>query len=302
MRQLIHIGYPKTATTWFQNNFYPFINNANFIKREYIQENIIRPNSFDFSPDKVKKIFNFDKKAIFCEEMLIGSLYGWNNGAFAKENALRLKAIFPNANILIFIRNQFDIIASAYSQYIKIGGNYCIDKFLYHKNLFDKNNNALLFSFNYLEYDKIIEFYNELFGQSNINVFLHEDFQSDNIKFLTNFKKIFDLEVDLNKINYEKKNVSYRKYLMHIALFSNIFTIKNILYKYYLINIPYWYSISRRVFSILNKYKIFGKEMSSLEILGKKNYEYIKNYYKESNNILYDELKIKKIAEYNYPL
>ncbi len=303
MKPLIHIGYPKTATTWFQQNFYPYVENADFRDRSEIIKNIITPNTFDFNCEKAKNYFNLNKKLIICEEMILGSMHtGGHNSLFTKEMSYRLKSVFPSAQIIIFIRNQIDIIASAYFEYLRTGGTYNINKYLFRNKDYYIYHNISLFSFEFFEYDKIITHYRQLFGKEKVLVFLYEDFLKNNIAFLIKFQEIFNLKFDINKINLNKKNLKYKKYLMNIVRFSNIFTKKSNLYKYNIINLPYWFGFSHKVFNILNKYRIFGKIPSSIEILGKKNYEYIKEYYKTSNRILYEELNLKSIKKYKYPL
>ncbi len=292
MNPLIHIGYPKTATTWFQKNFYPFVEDINFIKRKDVLENLIHPNSFNFNKDNIKGYFNSNNRIIICEEIILGS-----NMLTVKKRALRLKAAFPDAKIVIFIREQADIIASKYYQYIKGGGNYNIDKFV--SNFFA---NITLPKFAKYEYDKVIKLYYHLFRKENVYVFLYEDFLSNNIEFIKTFQERFNLIFNINNIDLTKKNEKYRKNIMRIAQLTNVFTNRKAHFKNYIIHVPYWYTITRKAFYFLNKYKIFGKIPSPLEILGKKNYNYIKDFFKESNNILYNELNLKKIAEYDYSL
>ena len=39
-RPIVHIGYHKTATTWFQKHFYPCVRNARFVARERVRDEI----------------------------------------------------------------------------------------------------------------------------------------------------------------------------------------------------------------------------------------------------------------------
>lgn len=62
-------------------------------------------------------------------------------GALSKEFAERIYSAFPRARIVIVIRNQLDIIAAAYAQYIKQGGTHKPEHFLY-PSLYRKGNAA----------------------------------------------------------------------------------------------------------------------------------------------------------------
>ena len=304
MGTIINIGFSKTASSWFQTYFYPNIQNIGFINKHIIREQIIEPNSFDFNPDKIKEYFkvNYSNRLLLSHENLVGPVNsGGLNGFATKELGIRIKSIFPDANIIIFIRNQADIIASANLQEIMEGSTYNIDSFLYHKgkNLY---NNMMMFSFAFLEYDKTIKFYYDLFGQNKVHIFLYEDFLNDKLNFLTNFCSIFNLEINFNNLNKEKYNNRLQKYLFPLVRGSNFFTNKNTVFKHYLFNIPYLFPVSRKIFFYANKFKVFGNFPTSVQILGEKNYNYINDYYRVSNNVLHDKFGINSIKNYNYPL
>ena len=82
----------------------------------------------------------------------------------------------------------------------------------------------------------------------------------------------------------------------------NFFTRKGVFYKSYLIDLPYPRNFYKAVFAYINKYKIFGETPTPLEILKKENYSYINKYYKKGNRFLYEELNLKAIEKYDYPL
>jgi len=306
MNPIIHIGYPKTATSWFQKIFYPSVLNIDFINRNTIIEQLIQPNSLDFNPDISKDYFNkrFKNNIVLCDEILIGGLdISFGNGSFIFQSGLRLKKIFPDAQIIIFIRNQIDLIASAYYQYIKSGGNLRINKYLFpgsNSTYFIQTFNK--FSFRLFEFDILTKFFKDLFGDNNVFVFPIEHFMEDNVKFLKSFIRDFKLEIDLTRLNYVEVNRRYRKGILKLAKFINLFYKGNTSNKYYILNIPSLYYTSLRLFEILNNYKLFGRIPSSVDILGPKNVNYIKEYYQNSNNNLITEHRINLTDNYHYSL
>jgi hypothetical protein len=307
MKPIIHIGFPKTATTWFQHEFFPNVNNTNFIKRETLSEKIVKPNTFEFDKNSVSDFFknSSTKQLLICDEMLVGGMdAGFGNGAFIKEIGSRLKSTFPDAKIIIFIRNQPSMVASAYYQYIRAGGNYSINKFLNRRGMFFNFLKELsLFSLDFFKFDQTISFYKELYGNENVDVYLYEDFKANQQVFLSNFKQKYNLEIDLKTLNFDKKrNERYRIGILNLARFSNCFTSSNTLLKYYIFNIPKFYFISNTIYSKLNKYSIFGKQPSDEKLLGKSNLEMIKNYYKKSNQNLIEKHGLDDIKKYDYPL
>ena len=134
MSTIIHIGYPKTASTWFQKSLFPAVENYALVGKTIIEEQLLKPGAFSFDPDECRNFFatRFKEPILISDERFLGSFnLGWNNGAYARELSERLNQVFPEATILMVIRNQADIIASAYAQYIKDGGTISIKRYLY---------------------------------------------------------------------------------------------------------------------------------------------------------------------------
>ena len=46
--RLVHIGYHKTATTWFQRRFYPQTRNVELVERRRIAEAFLAPRALEF--------------------------------------------------------------------------------------------------------------------------------------------------------------------------------------------------------------------------------------------------------------
>lgn len=305
MNPIIHIGYPKTATTWFQRNFYPHVQNIYLPHHNLIKRNIISPFDLNYSGHNYLDNFTNEagsKRIIICEENLIGSLQnGGMQGYHTKETASRLKSLFPDAEIVIFIRNQIEMIASAYIQYVKGGGNYSINKYLFDKQ-YDFSNSRMLFSLDFFNYYQVIDFYKNLFGNENVHVFLFEKFAANNEEFIRFFSERFLLNVSVKSLDYTFQNIRLRKWLIPLARFTNSFSKRPVIYKYYLVHIPFWYLQNKRMILFLNKFRIFGKYPDAEHILGKKNFSFLKEHFKESNRLLIEKYQIKDLHRYNYPL
>lgn len=296
MKPIIHIGYSKTATTWFRNKFYPHVQNANLIKRNSINENIVRTELINFEKQDVLNKLNIpndSKQLILCSETLIGHIsIAINNEKYATENAIKLKELFGNPNIVIFIRNHQEIITSAYIQYIKNGGNFSINKFLYS----DED----LFTFKHLEFDKKIEHYIDVMGKDNVHVFLYEDFLNNKHQFLNEFVQRFSLDVDFEKIDLNELNSRINN--LFLKRIANCFTKpnKNMKFKVRFFHIPF---LSGFVDLYIRKTKntfLSGKEASSENVLGEKNISFIKNYYSSTNQNLCKFIDKEKLILYKY--
>jgi hypothetical protein len=306
---ILHIGFPKTSSTWFQESFYPHINNIFYLPRNTVQDLFIRPGAFDWNEQDCKKQLEIltsgnTKRIVICEELLLGRLRpGGVKHFVTKEIANRLKLVFREATIVLFIRNQMDAIASAYLQYIQSGGNYSINKFINPNKISGGDYNSLvLLGPDYFQYHKVIDHYAELFGQENVQIFLYEDFRDSNKLFIDAFKEKFNFLIDERQLSCERVNESYRALLVAPRKFCNAFTRKGPLNKYYILHIPYIDRIIRLVFAKANKYRIFGNRRSAEKILGRKNLKYLQSFYRQSNRILIEKYGLTSISSYHYPL
>jgi hypothetical protein len=285
--KLIHIGYAKTATTWFQKEFYPKVQNYSFIPRITVKDIIIKPNIFQFDGIACyeKLINDFGEHFIICEELLLGSiLSGGFNLMHTKLMGERIKQLFPQASIIIFIRSQPEIIVSDYGQFIKDGGTASISEYLFHEG-YNQMAKLRSFSLEFLKYDQIIDFYKLLFNEK-VYVYLYEDFAANSTEFIQNFTEEHKLVVDISQISFERRNV--RPQNLKMKLITNKF--KFLRHPY-----PSWVPF-------INKNKaLFYKRQSTQGVLGKYSKD-INTIFKESNNKLIEKHGLAGISKYNYPL
>jgi len=136
---LIHIGYHKTGTSWMQEKFFCKKNNfKKMMTHVEVDRYINKVRIFNLDPSIVRGIVGEREEVgftgVISSEILSGSPL--NGGLQSYENALKLKSIFPDAKILITIRNQNDFLKSIYLQYLKTGGILGVQEFMsyYHDN------------------------------------------------------------------------------------------------------------------------------------------------------------------------
>lgn len=295
---IIHIGYPKTATTWFVRHFYPKVTNADVSFSDNIFYDLKEGNEkFEIRQNEQ---FQEKQNHIIVAHKLSGfENFKWDNGRYRKFFPIQLKKQFPEATIIVFIRNQIDFLASAYSSYLSHGGTYSFQDLFRQGKLGDGS----MFSFEYLDYIKLIKHYENLFGKNKVHVFLYEEFLENNKIFLENFKTQFDLSIDLNKITYKKSNQKLRKGFALYYRFANMFTSKGVQPKKTIINLPWLFpSINKEVYDKINRNKIWGAKMDNFKILGADLIKYMEEYYKESNNLLLQRSGCESIKKYKYPL
>lgn len=298
-KTIFHIGFHKTGTTWFQNYYYPFVTNASYINAINTKDIFVDKNAFDTNYENLKLIDD-SNTLIFCHEELSGNIHtGGMNAYVTKGIANRIKSIYPDAKIIIFIRNQIDMIASCYSQYVQEGGTYSVERYLHHLD-YKRYWRAPLFSFEHFNYYNVIEYYSNIFGKSNIFIFLYEDFENNINEFIISFEK--QLKIHSNWASKSRLNVRYRTVPMALARLRNIFCRNDVLYKYYFCNLPIpgLLKKSNKLLRYLNRYRIFGRVVNSEELLGLSTVQYIKSYYSESNQKLCKKFDID-FKKYKYP-
>lgn len=227
---LIHIGYHKTGTTWLQNELFvkdsPYF--VSLSKNPKRQSTLVRDfiygsddyllNSFDLNEDTVLKRLKEitdtldinNKIPVFSSERLSGNPH--SSGFDAKIIADRLKHFFPNAKILIVIREQRSWILSAYFQYLSVGGNHNLHKYLTAK--YDKK--RPFFSPHHIAYHHLIEYYQYIFRTENVLVLPYETFNNDKALFFNKLEHFLDIKINTNNINtnvfYNKKSNHYLNY------------------------------------------------------------------------------------------
>ena len=286
MKNIFHIGYHKTASTWFQQRFYPFVENLSNVSREDIKSYFYYKRAVNFP---------MNSDLVFCDEELSGNIHNAGLSGFLQDNIAKEISQFNNPKVIVFIRNQYDIIISSYLQYIKEGGTYSLRKYLYHKD-FDRPHRSPLFSYKHFDYHSIITTYIDLIGKENVYVYLYEDFIKDQKRFILEFNKDHNFKTDINLIDFSKNNFSYSYLSFYMARIFNRFTRKDVLYKHYFFHIPLFYEYSREIYSRIRFFKI--KKSSFLDAKLKSE---IKSFYADSNSLLKKKFSVD-IDKYNYPL
>ena len=302
MRIILHAGYHKTATTWFQQRLYPHVKNFEYFKnRNDFRELVLNKDYYDFCYKTARlKIENLVvNDFVVCEENILGGLR--ENSLITIDIANRLKQVFPEAQMVFFIRSQPSRLASTYLYYLKQnGGTYSPKKFI--QKQFNLPNKRGDINFSHLEYHRVIELYKKLFGVQNVHVFLYEEFAKDNWLFIENYCSKMGLEVDISTINFAKENEGLRKGLVNLARFLGCFYQKPIIHKSVFLQIPYAEGIAKRKLRFLNKFGVFGDKPTPKELFGQELYGWICNYYKESNQMLVQKHGLTQLKDFDYPL
>lgn len=181
MSLLIHIGYHKTATTWLQAQlFTPAHGYRMLADHPEIFAHVTRPHGLVFDPAPMRALIAERRAglpeghtAVISSEIISGHpFYG---GQMSDAYAARVKAIAPEAKILVSIRAQQKILPSVYMQYLLRGGT------MHHEMFFAGTDVPGYLGFDplHFEYDRLVQVYQQLFGAQNVYVMTQESLVAD---------------------------------------------------------------------------------------------------------------------------
>lgn len=173
-RILLHIGYHKTATTWFQSELFARtdLDFRSLSVRNLVHRALCSSNPFGRSEDnEVQQIVSEAREAtgrgqyfVLSHERLSG--YPASGGFDSRMIAGRLKSHFPNARIFCLFREQKAMILSAWRQQVVDGGGLSLNQFLDPPE--PDVRRVPLFDPVMYRYTRLLEHYRELFGTENV--------------------------------------------------------------------------------------------------------------------------------------
>ncbi|MCH8506746.1 MAG: sulfotransferase [Ectothiorhodospiraceae bacterium] len=198
---LIHIGYPKTGSTWLQQVIFdsgrygllPWGTDGS----EQRARNLWFADRLELDVEGLREAYcarlqpslPADAWMALSSEGFSGSLFsGGHNSAW---NADVLHALFPHARILVVVREQRSIILSAYGQYVKKGGLLRLEALLAGS----RNKKIPFFDLRQFEYHRLIAYYQGLFGSDRVLVLPYEWIGSDPLRFIASLHGFLGIEV-----------------------------------------------------------------------------------------------------------
>lgn len=230
MIDFFHLGDFKTGTTWMQKHAFSanpemiYLGDPFDLKLRRLFHLLIDSRDIDFSPKSLRKMFenelcglDKDDKFVVCSREVL-SATNYITGENARRNAERIKAVFPDAKISFIIRDQFSMIVSIYSQYIKMGGTLNIKDFIYDsfesRGLIER-----------LQYDKTLKMYISVFGEENVHFDIYDEFCKSPKEFLRRmFVFIGCKQLELSNVKIESRlNKSLTSTGANVGRFFNHF-------------------------------------------------------------------------------
>jgi len=292
-RPIIHVGLHKTATSWFQTQFYPCLTSHRWIDRLEAR-NALLTEAFSFDPGAARLGLGLDadpQPYVFCDEDLTGILHngGLMTGFLARRLAERLHLLAPEAQIVIFVREQLSFAAACYHQYVREGGTGSPRRYLFpdqYRHLSKvRPFKTPRFDVSQLDATGLIGHYDSLFGPENVHVFAYEQFAEDAGAFLRQFKARLAIEGGPDSAG-RAVNASYRRGLLPLARTLNLFTERSVADKRVILHIPYWYPVRKHLLARLNRLPLFGSRPTPEELFGADAAAWLRGRFAEANRQL----------------
>jgi len=230
---IIHVGLRKTATTWLQNEFFPKIENIHYLAKtelEYpkwlIKWHYLDDYAFKQKSNKIRK--EVESLLVESKPNVISS-EAFTNTSVIYSQANRIKDLFPNAKIIITLRDPVDVIKSHYKLDIQDGINFLeLENYLdWNRTPFDLFKRKSIYLPDFF-YDENIDYYQKLFGKNNVLILKYEDMIDMKDKFFKALENFLDIKITLNEFNLQTKrnesiktNLADLKYKNFLNFISN---------------------------------------------------------------------------------
>lgn len=290
-RPIVHIGFHKTATSWFQTRVYPSVTSHRLIERDLIRALFVDGDAFHFDAEAARarlEAASGDLPPLICEEELSGVLHiGAASTYIAKEVAARLRATLPDVQVVVFVRAQVDAAASWYMQYLKEGGTASLRRYLFPDEYVFPGRfmhfKQARFDFSQLDYSGLIGTYDALFGRENVHVFTYEDLVRDSAALLSEMQKRLGFDLNPTVVETSAVNSSFRKGLIPVARLLNLFSARQVANKRTLVHLPFANVASRVALDKLNSIPVFGGKAHSASLIDAATAKWIRQRFAASN-------------------
>jgi len=184
---VLHVGHPKTATTWLQAKIFenpetgfvvPWADARARAVAAFVTVNPYRREAAwarGFFGEELEHLADDPRVPVLSDETLCGDPFQRRyNG---RDVADRIHQTFPRTKVLIGIREQKAMVISSYREFIILGGTLSLEDFV------GTGHEPLSFTpilrEDFLAYDFVVGYYQELYGRQNVLVLPIEQLQRD---------------------------------------------------------------------------------------------------------------------------
>jgi len=179
---VVHIGYHRTASTWFQqmalrnhDGIHPILGGSEFgvVASDAFVRQLVFARDSDFDPDEARRLFlaRVDDSAVATGRTVVLSAerlsgHAASGGYDAVRIADRLRAVLPEARVLCVLRHQAEAIRSEYKQIVTAGWPGSLADTLAPRPRMKTTGIDLA----YWEYHRLMAAYARRFGRDNVKL------------------------------------------------------------------------------------------------------------------------------------
>ncbi|QDK31619.1 hypothetical protein [Sphingomonas sp. IC081] len=302
---IVHLGYHKTATTWLQKQLFPNAVSHDYVPRQTVQDAFLKPCGMHFCPEQASEVLSLhgrNRPVLLSEENLSGYLHnGGLHGFLAPEVARRIKAVLPDAHIVIFIRNQFDICRASYAQYVSGGGTWGSHRYFETarkvRGALTRPWKAPAFEFEHFEYDRLIAHYDALFGRDHVHVYPYE-WLRERDALIERMQQDLGLAIESLPPEGSRANRSLGAVGLAMVRGVNLFSRQSVVNKHYVIDLPGSQALRHGAKWLAGRVPVINNRPARLS---PRMQARIAAHYPESNRRLMD-LRDLPLEELGYPL
>jgi hypothetical protein len=228
----LHVGMPKTGTTFLQTRCFPYLKGIRYGDKALIEllERIIYLNPIMLDLQRTAQEAQSALGQVAEDSILLSYERLFGNMLRNYEDQVYLtgclKAIFPEAKLLIVIRRQDELVESIYKQSLQSGYYQTINSFLnYRHQTFGESGDRLsLPNLDIKQFDlhRYVQHYVANFGRDHVAVLPYELLKHDRRDFLTQLAAAVNVE-PFYPAHDRQENRSYSWAACQIALLLNRF-------------------------------------------------------------------------------
>jgi hypothetical protein len=224
---LLHVGHPKTATTWVQDNIFddprsgfvvPWTDARARAIAAFVTVNPYHPGSEwarALFAEELERLRDDPRVPVISDETLCGDPFQRRyNG---RDVADRIYQAFPRAKVLIGIREQKSMAISAFREYIALGGTLTLKDFIGVGD--EPISYTPILREEFLAYHYVVDYYQRFYGSENVLVLPIEQLQRDRAGYVQTLRRFcgcpgeFNTDAGPNRVGWSAITLAARRTL-----------------------------------------------------------------------------------------